>query len=69
MIDTTCNCGREGRYMHMIKGEQKFSCNKYVICPTYRELEEANKKIMAENSKLKNIKDTFSKLINMVVEK
>ena len=35
-----CGCGKEGRYMHGLPGNDAFSCNKYRRCPTYAELEQ-----------------------------
>lgn len=36
-----CECGREARYL-LRRGEGMLnSCNKYKVCPTYRELEES----------------------------
>jgi len=34
-----CNCGRENRYFHGSPENDKMSCNKFYICPTYSELE------------------------------
>ena len=40
MDDTTCGCGRPGRYTTgMHTDSPTYSCNKYKRCPSYQELE------------------------------
>ena len=36
-----CNCGRDGRYIHLSKdGDEIMACNKYNVCKPYSELEQ-----------------------------
>jgi hypothetical protein len=38
MTNSLCGCGNPTRYSHVVKGIEKMSCNKYIVCPTYDEL-------------------------------
>lgn len=31
MIDLKCPCGKEGKYSHIVNGEEVSSCNKYNV--------------------------------------
>lgn len=58
-----CPCGKEGRYIKIIDGEDLFSCNKYQRCPTYEELENSldkqNKRVLAYQKFTNAIDDYF----------
>ena len=41
MIDMICGCGRDGKYVKNIGGEEVFMCNKRKRCPPYKEIEAA----------------------------
>lgn len=53
-INTKCNCGRDGRYTHYDTetGNTAISCNKHIVCPPYEELEQANKDLVSDLSRL-----------------
>jgi len=39
MQEMLCGCGREGKYIKNIGGEEVFMCNKRSRCPSYEEIE------------------------------
>ena len=45
ILEGKCGCGGQLRYMH---GQDRMSCNKYAVCPTYDELFE---QLRAERAK------------------
>jgi hypothetical protein len=48
MIDLKCPCGKEGKYLHFIGGEQVISCNKYNICKSYDDLQKDYDKLKSD---------------------
>ena len=38
--DMKCPCGRDGKYVQIIDGDEVYSCNKYRRCKTYEQLED-----------------------------
>jgi len=40
LVDISCGCGKEGRYMVTKDDEVTYACNKYMRCPTRKELED-----------------------------
>lgn len=42
-----CNCGKPAKYMH---SEDRMSCNKYDVCPTYDELSDTCKQLTIDLS-------------------
>ena len=43
-----CACGRDNRYVHFVNGDEVYSCNKHIVCPTYDELEERIRELNKE---------------------
>lgn len=56
-VDTlvTCGCGNTLRYSHFRDGVEVFSCNKYIVCPTYDELIERSKLCFRYENALRQI--------------
>ena len=55
-----CPCGKQGRYMY----EDKMSCNKYSICPSYNELSIRNRQLQSELDGLSLFKSELNGLAN-----
>jgi len=64
-VDMTCGCGRDGVYD---MGNGKYSCNKYIRCPTYDELENQLKECRSDLRICKSKLNTLAEARNIINE-
>ena len=62
-MTSLCECGKSNRYVVASEPEPVYSCNKYVRCPTWKQLNEQNFELHQKIAKYEELMDLFNVLL------